>query len=206
MSSFNESVVEQAALEWFADLVYQTLYGPNISPGGDRLQLRDRFEDVVLIDRLLPTVRGLNKGVDRDIVEKAVAQLLRSEHQNPVDENHRIHKLVIEGVPVEHRGSDGQLRTVRVRLIDFDEPTMNDWVALNQFTVAKDGKSRRPDVLVFVNGLPLALFEWKNPADENADMKGAWNQVQTYRTDIPAIFDFNAVTVISDGVASAAMG
>lgn len=206
MSSFNESVVEQAALEWFADLGYQTLCGPHVSPGGDGLQLRDRFEDVVLIDRLLPTVRGLNKDIDRDIVEKAVAQLLRPEHQNPVDENHRIHKLLVEGVPVEHRGTDGQLRTVRVKLIDLDEPTMNDWVALNQFTVTKDGKSRRPDVVVFVNGLPLALFELKNPADENANMKGAWNQLQTYRTDIPAVFDFNAVTVISDGIASAAMG
>lgn len=205
MSSFNESVVEQAALEWLADLGYQTLYGPNIAPGGDGPQLRDSFADVVLIDRLLPTVRGLNKGIDPAVVDQAVKRLLRPESQNPVDENYRMHRFLVDGIPVEHRGTDGQTRTIRVKLIDLDAPEANDWVAVNQFTVTKDGKNRRPDVVVFVNGLPLALFELKNPADENADMRGAWNQIQTYRSDIAPIFDYNALTVISDGVASAAM-
>ncbi|GAB3393346.1 type I restriction endonuclease subunit R [Humibacter soli] len=205
MSSFNESVVEQAALEWLADLGYQTFYGPNIAPGGDGPQLRDSFADAVLIDRLVPTVRGLNQGIEPAVIDQAIRRLLRPESQNPIDENYRIHRFLIEGVPVEHRGADGQTRTVRVKLIDLDTPEANDWVAVNQFTIVKEGKNRRPDVAVFVNGLPLALFELKNPADENADMKGAWNQVQTYRTDIAPIFDYNALTVISDGVASAAM-
>ena len=205
MSNFNESVVEQAALEWLADLGYQTLHGPSVSPGGDGPQLRDSFADVVLIDRLLPTVRGLNADVDNAVIDQAVKRLLRPESQNPIDENYRIHQFLIGGVPVEHRGADGQTRTVRVKLLDFENPGMNDWVAVNQFTVTKDGKNRRPDVVVFVNGMPLALFELKNPAEENADMKGAWNQLQTYRHDIAPIFDFNAVSVISDGVPSAAM-
>jgi len=205
MSNLNESVVEQAALEWLAGLGYQTLYGPNIAPGGDGPQLRDSFADVVLIDRLLPTVRGLNEGIDSAVVDQAVKRLLRPESQNPVDENYRIHRFLVDGIPVEHRGTDGQTRTIRVKLIDLDTPEANDWVAVNQFTVTKDGKNRRPDVVVFVNGLPLALFELKNPADENADMRGAWNQIQTYRSDIASIFDYNALTVISDGVASAAM-
>lgn len=205
MSSFKESVVEQAALEWLAEIGYQTLHGPDISPGGDGAQLRDSFTDVVLIDRLLPIVRALNAGVDNTVIDQAIKRLLRPESQNPVDENYRIHQFLIGGVPVEHRGMDGQVRTFWVKLIDFETPVMNDWLAVNQFTVTKDGKNRRPDVVVFVNGMPLALFELKNPADENADMKGAWNQVQTYRHDIASIFDFNAVTVISDGVPSAAM-
>ncbi|MCA0306410.1 MAG: type I restriction endonuclease subunit R [Actinobacteria bacterium] len=205
MSSFNESVVEQATLEWLADLGYQTLHGPDISPGGDGGQLRDSFADVVLIDRLLPTVRGLNAGIESSVIDQAIRRLLRPESQNPIDENYRIHQFLIGGIPVEHRGADGHARTIRVKLIDFDTPVMNDWLAVNQFTVTKDGKNRRPDVVVFVNGMPLALFELKNPADEYANMKGAWNQVQTYRHDIAPIFDFNAVTVISDGVPSAAM-
>ena len=205
MSSLKESLIEQASLEWFADLGYQTLHGPSLSPGGDGLQLRDSFADVVLIDRLLPTVRGLNTGIDNGVIDQAIKRLLRPESQNPIDENYRVHQFLIWGVPVEHRGVDGQTRTVRVKLIDFDKPEMNDWVAVNQFTVTKDGRKRRPDVVVFVNGMPLALLELKNPADEKADMKGAWNQIQTYRRDIAPIFDFNVVTVISDGVASAAM-
>jgi type I restriction enzyme R subunit len=205
VSNFNESVVEQAALEWLADLGYRTLHGPGISPGGDGPQLRDSFEDVILIDRLLPTVRALNTGVDSTVIDEAIKRLLRPESQNPIDENYRIHQFLIGGVPVEHRGAEGQTRTSRVKLIDFENPEMNDWIAVNQFTVTKDGKHRRPDVVVFVNGMPLALFELKNPADENADMKGAWNQIQTYRSDIAPIFDFNAVTVVSDGVAGAAM-
>ncbi len=204
-SAFNESVVEQAALEWFADLGYQTIYGPDISPGGDGVQLRDAFKDVILNDRLISVVRGLNRELDSSIVEEAIKRLLRPESQNSVDENARIHKLLVNGVPVENRGEDGIVRTIWVKLIDHDQPSKNDWVAMNQFTVARDGKNRRPDIVVFLNGLPLGLLELKNPADENATMKGAWNQIQTYRHDISPIFDHNAVTVISDGT-SAAMG
>ena len=122
VSNFNESVVEQATLEWLADLGYQTLHGPSISPGGDGPQLRDSFADVVLIDRLLPTIRGLNAGIDNAVIDQAVKRLLRPESQNPIDENYRIHQFLIGGVPVEHRGADGQTRTVRVKLIDFDNP------------------------------------------------------------------------------------
>ncbi|MGV1080737.1 MAG: type I restriction endonuclease subunit R, partial [Candidatus Nanopelagicales bacterium] len=203
MSHFNESTVEEAALEWFADLGYQTLYGPNISPGGDGEQLRDGFDEVILTDRFMPTIHGMNSHLPAAVVNEAIKKLLRPESQSPVAENARFHELLIEGVPVEHRGADGQVRTVRVKLIDLDAPWANDWVALQQFTVIEDGKNRRPDVVVFVNGLPLALLELKNPADEHATMKGAWNQIQTYRHDIPSIFTPNAVTVISDGTSAA---
>ncbi len=112
----------------------------------------------------------------------------RAESQSAIDENYRLHKLVTEGVPVEQRGSDGILRTRTICLIDFEQPERNDWVALNQFTIIENGKNRRPDVLVFVNGIPLALLELKNPTAEHATLKSAWNQVQTYRKDIPSVF------------------
>src|SRR5699024_8160155 len=127
----------------------------------------------------------------------------RAESQSPIDENARVHRLITEGVPVEHRGDDGLLRTTRLWLVDFEKPENNDWVAINQFTIVENGKSRRPDVLVMVNGLPLALLELKNPAAEQATLKSAWNQVQTYRHDIPSVFVPNAVTVISDGTSAA---
>ena len=106
-------------------------------------------------------------------------------------------------MPVEHRGKDGSIRTSRIWLIDFEHPQNNDWLAVNQFTIVENGKKRRPDVLVFVNGLPLGLLELKNPADKNATLKDAWNQIQTYRSDIPAVFTANAVTLISDGTSAA---
>jgi type I restriction enzyme R subunit len=115
-------------------------------------------------------------------------------------ENQRVHQLLVEGVPVEHR-VDGVVRTSLAWLIDWDHPENNDWLAVNQFTVV-GSKTRRPDVMVFVNGLPLALIELKNPGAEQATVKGAWNQVQTYRNDIPAAFTPNAVCVVSDGLAA----
>ncbi|MEI2714901.1 MAG: type I restriction endonuclease [Nocardioides sp.] len=133
---------------------------------------------------------------------RPIARLQRAESQSELLENARVHKLLVAGVPVEHRGADGQVRTAYVRLIDFDNPANNDWLAVNQFTIVGN-KTRRPDVLVFVNGIPLALLELKNPANEHATLKNAWNQVQTYRTDIPAVFTPNAVTVISDGTSAA---
>lgn len=199
----NESVVEQAAMEWFAGLGYQTAYGPETLPGGIGLQIRQSFADVVLTDRLHSTVRELNKKLDSATVAEAVKKLLRPESQDAVQENYRIHRLFIEGVPVEIRDEEGQLRTVRVKLIDLDQPLNNDFLAINQFSVIEAGKNRRPDVVIFVNGLPLGLLELKNPADENATMHGAWNQIQTYRNEIPSIFSTNVITLISDGTTAA---
>lgn len=202
MSTFNENTVELAALEYFAELGYHTLQGPDLAPGETAAE-RDSYEEVFLWGRLRDAIRLLNPGVDTEVVSEAIQRLRRSESQSATDENFRIHKLITEGVPVEYREDDGILRTRTIRLIDFDNPRQNDWVALNQFTILEGGKNRRPDVLVFVNGLPLALLELKNPAAENASLKSAWNQVQTYRQDIPSVFLANAVTVISDGTSAA---
>lgn len=202
MSTFNENVIEQAALEYFAELGYRRVYGPDIAPGEPGAE-RESYEDVVLWGRVRDALRRINPGTDAALVAEAVKTVQRAESQSPIDENARLHKLITEGVPVEHRGDDGLLRTTRLWLMDFEEPENNDWVAVNQFTIVENGKNRRPDVLVMVNGLPLALLELKNAAAEHATLKSAWNQVQTYRHDIPSVFVPNAVTVISDGTSAA---
>jgi type I restriction enzyme R subunit len=202
MSNLNESTVEDAALEYLAQLGYQTAWGPSLAPG-EPGQERTSFEQVYLHARLRSAVRRINPGTDPALIDEAIKRLGRAESQNPVAENFRVHKLVTEGVPVEHRGADGAVRTIRIWLIDYDEPTNNDWVAINQFTIIENGKNRRPDVIVFVNGIPLGLLELKNPTDEHATLKGAWNQVQTYRHDIPSLFVPNAIVVISDGTSAA---
>ena len=202
MSNFNESAVEDAALSYFADIGYQTAWGPSIDPGSPGAE-RDSFDQVVLLGRLRSALRRINPGVDAEVLEEAVKRFQRAESQSPIDENFRVHRLLSEGVPVEHRGSDGQVRTIRVSLLDFADPAANDWVAVNQFTIIEEGKRRRPDVIVFVNGIPLALLELKNPLSEHASLKTAWNQIQTYRKDIPSVFVPNAVAVISDGLSAA---
>lgn len=202
MSTFNENVVEQAALEYFAQLGYRRVHGPEVAPGESGAE-RESYEDVVLRGRLRDAIRRINPGTDVALMAEAVKTVQRAESQSPIDENARLHKLLTEGVPVEHRGEDGLLRTTRLWLVDFEKPENNDWVAINQFTIVENGKNRRPDVLVMVNGLPLALLELKNPAAEHATLKSAWNQVQTYRHDIPSVFVANAATVISDGTSAA---
>lgn len=202
MSAFNENTVELAALEYFAELGYRTLHGPDIAPGESGAE-RDSYEEVFLWGRLRDAIRRINPGASPALVDEAIKRVRRAESQSPIDENYRLHQLITEGVPVEHRDTDGALRTTRLWLVDFEQPENNDWVAINQFTIVENGKNRRPDVLVLVNGLPLALLELKNPTAEHATLKSAWNQVQTYRQDIPSVFIPNAVTVISDGTSAA---
>lgn len=202
MSAFNENIVELAALEYFAELGYRTLHGPDIAPGEPGAE-RGSYEDVFLWGRLRDAIRRINPGTSPALVDEAIKRVRRADSQSPIDENYRLHQLITEGVPVEHRGADSALRTTRLWLVDFEQPENNDWVAINQFTIVENGKNRRPDVLVLVNGMPLALLELKNPTAEHATLKSAWNQVQTYRQDIPSVFVPNAVTVISDGTSAA---
>ncbi|PKQ29705.1 MAG: type I restriction endonuclease subunit R, partial [Actinobacteria bacterium HGW-Actinobacteria-10] len=200
----DENTVEEAALEYFRQLGYKTTWGPGIAPDGDAPERAD-YGQVLLRGRLREALERINPEYGPDVIDKAFVILDRAESQNPLSENERFHRLITNGIPVEHRIEDGSVRTSLLWLIDFDNPDDNDWVAVNQFTVIENGKNRRPDVIVFVNGLPLALLELKNPGSENATLRGAWNQVQTYRSDIPSIFTPNAVSIISDGT-SASMG
>ena len=204
MTGVTEGIVEEACLGYFAALGYQTLFGPEIGPEGVA-QERSDWRDVALVGRLRAAVVKLNPSLPSGAVDEVVARVLRPESQNALAENLRVHKLLTEGVPVEYRHESGEIRHALAWLVDFDDPANNDWLAVNQFTVVEAGKNRRPDVVVFVNGLPLGLIELKNPGDENATLKGAWNQIQTYRKDIPSIFTPNVVCVASDGL-GAVMG
>jgi len=200
----DENVVEEAGLEYFRQLGYKTMWGPGIAPDGEAPE-RIGWEDVLLRGRLRGALERINPGFSSDVIDKALVIIDRAESQNPLAENQRLHRLMTQGIPVEHRLGDGSIRTSLLWMIDFEDPENNDWLAVNQFTVIENGKNRRPDVVVFINGLPLALLELKNPGSENATLRGAWNQIQTYRNDIPSIFTPNAVSVVSDGT-SASMG
>lgn len=200
MTAFNEATIEDAALEYLGELGYTTAFGPNLAPDGLSPE-RKSFEQVYLYDRLREAARRINPE-HTALIDEAIKRLERAESQSEIAENARVHKLLTQGVPAEYRDASGAVRTVPLKLIDFDNPDNNDWLAVNQFTIIGN-KNRRPDVLVFVNGIPLGLLELKNLADEHATLKNAWNQIQTYRSDIPAIFTPNAVTVISDGTSAA---
>ena len=204
MSGITESVVEEACLEWFRALGYSTAYGPEIGPDGSAEE-RSSWEDVVLVERLRDAILRINPDLPRDAADHALATVLQAEAQKTMAENISVHRLHTEGVPVEHRVADGSIRHSLVWLVDFERRENNDWLVVHQFTVVQAGKHRRPDVVSFCNGLPVGLLELKNPGDEHATVKGASNQIQTYRADIPALFVPNAVCVASDGL-SAVMG
>ena len=205
MSPVTESVVEEASLDWFRSLGYSTLYGPEIGPGG-ATQERTGWDQVVLTGRLREALGRINPDVPSAALDAAVTAVLRAESQSVLAENVRVHELLTKGVPVEYRDGDAAIRHTLAWLIDFDDVERNDWLVVNQFSVQEmGGKNRRPDVVVFVNGLPLGLLELKHPGDEHATLKGAWNQIQTYRHDIGSLFVANEVCVASDGV-GAVMG
>ncbi|MBI1776748.1 MAG: type I restriction endonuclease subunit R [Proteobacteria bacterium] len=201
MSAFSESVVEEAALGWLEALGYQVLHGPEIAAGEPGAERADPdFRDVVLEARLHQALAGLNPDLPPEALADAYRKLTRAEAPTLIERNRAVHRMLVDGVPVEYRRADGGIAGTQARVIDFDDPGNNDWLAVNQFTVAEGQHRRRPDVALFVNGLPLAVIELKNPADENATVWSAFHQLETYQAQIPALFQTNAALVVSDGV------
>jgi len=192
-----ESGLELAVLDLLDRLGWRVEHGPDIAPGVLRAKRSD-YREVVLAGPLREAVVRLNPDLPLDAVDDVVKTALRPESQVAESENWRGYRLLVEGVPVDYRAVDGSIRSARARLIDFDRPDRNDYLAVNQFTVLGT-RERRPDVVLFVNGLPLVLMELKRPGDENGTLRGAFNQIQTYRADIADLFTWNQVTVISDG-------
>jgi type I restriction enzyme R subunit len=199
---FTESVVEEATLAWFEELGYTRLYGPDISPGGAGRQERATHADVVLLSRLHAALERLNPTMPTDALEEAMRQVTRSASPSLFENNRHFHRMLVEGVDVEYRRADGTLAGGKVKLVDFTPTHVahNDWLVVNQFTIIEGKANRRPDVVVFLNGLPLAVIELKNPTDENATIRAAFNQFQTYKQDIPSLFPYNEMLVISDGL------
>ncbi|MGE0205783.1 MAG: type I restriction endonuclease subunit R [Hyphomicrobiaceae bacterium] len=195
----SEAMIEDATLEVLGGLGYQTAHGPDIAPDTPAAE-RQSYGDVILRGRLEAAVDRLNPHVPADARAEAIADVFRSVTPLLVDENRRLHRLIAEGVGVQFQGSDGVLKGDVVRLIDFGDVAANDWLAVNQFTVIENRNDRRPDVVVFVNGLPLGVIELKNAGNEAATLDGAYNQLETYKAEIPSLFRTNAVLVISDGL------
>ncbi len=198
---FPESIVEEAALSWLAELGFDALYGPELAVGTPAAERTDpNFRDVVLQGRPRQALERLNPELPGDALGDASRKMLRVEAATLVERNRAVHRMLVDGVTVEYRRPDGSIAGAQARVIDFEVPENNDWVAVNQFTVVEGQHERRPDIVVFVNGLPLAVIELKNPTDEKATVWSAYKQLQTYQAQIPALFAYNVCMVASDGV------
>jgi type I restriction enzyme R subunit len=197
--TLNESTVEDATLTWFGDLGYVIAHGPHLAPGEPASE-RDGFGDVVLVGRLREAIQRLNPDTPDEAREEALRKVLRVGLPSLTQTNRAFHKMLRDGVEVEYPRPDGTIAGGRVRLVDFDDTAANDWLAVNQFTVIEGQSNRRPDIVVFVNGLPLGLIELKNAADEDATIWTAYDQLRTYKAEIPSLLRYNAALVVSDGL------
>lgn len=201
MAFLSEAAVEQALLDQLRALDYSIEREEDIGPDGHRPE-RESHDEVVLKKRLGDAVARLNPGLPLEARQDAIRKVTQSELPSLLEENRRLHKLMTEGVDVEYYAIDGTLTAGKVALIDFEHPEQNDWLAVSQFVVINGQNNRRPDVVVFVNGLPLSVIELKAPGSAGAHLLGAFNQLQTYKQQIPALFHTNALLVTSDGIAA----
>ncbi len=199
MAFLSEAAVELALLEQLRGLGYSIEREEDIGPDGHRPE-RESHDEVVLKKRFVDAVTRLNPGLPLDATQDAIRKVMQSELPSLLEENRRIHKLMTEGVDVEYYAEDGTLTAGKVALLDFERPDQNDWLAVSQFVIIAGQYNRRPDVVVFVNGLPLGVIELKAPGSGNATLVGAFNQLQTYKKQIPALFNTNALLVTSDGI------
>ena len=194
-----EAAIEHAALEWFSQLGYAVLHGPSIAPG-ELLAERTDYGQPVLEGRLKDALMALNPDVPAEALDDAFRRLTRSDSPDLLINNRAFHRLLLDGVPVSFQRPDGSTATIPVRVVNFDDPEANDWLAVHQYTVVENRQNRRADIVLFVNGLPLAVIELKNAADEQATVEGAFHQLQTYKAQIPSLFVYNEALVISDGL------
>ena len=185
MSAITESVVEDAALAWLEDCGWDIAHGPNIAPDAPDAERAD-YGAVVLEGRLRGALDRLNPDLPAEALDDASLKLTRPEGATVEARNRAFHRMVVDGVTVEHRTHDGHIRGAQVRVVDFEDADGNDWLAVNQVTVVENKHERRPDVVLFVNGLPLGLIELKNPAAEDATVWSAWQQLQTYKAELAA--------------------
>jgi len=194
-----ESTVQSATLAWLGSLGWTVKHGPEIAPG-ELFAERDGYGEVALKQRLRDALVRLNLDLPAEGLEDAFRRITHHEGATLEARNRAFHRLLLDGVTVEYRRSDGSIAGAQARVVDFNDPDNNDWLAVNQFTVVANKHERRPDLLLFVNGLPLAVIELKNPADEEATIWTAFQQLQTYKTELPTLFVFNELLVISDGL------
>lgn len=201
MAFISESDLEQAVIEQLGKMDYTIATESVIGADGLKPE-REGNDEVILKARLLKAVTQINPDMPKSAINEAVQKIMQSEFPSLLEENRRIHTLLIEGVDVEYQAIDGTLTAGKVNIIDFDNVDQNDWLVVNQFTVISGQYNRRPDLIVFINGLPIAVIELKSPSSDNATMQGAFNQLQTYKKQIPALFNTNALLITSDGITS----
>ncbi|MDP3034613.1 MAG: type I restriction endonuclease, partial [Methanobacteriaceae archaeon] len=194
----NEDQVEQATLSLLKELNYNYIPGPDLAPEGISPE-RELYSDVVLTQRLRKAINKLNPNIPPSAREEAVKKVLRSKSNDLLSNNLHFHQLLVNGIDVEYREND-TIRGNKVYLLDTQNPSNNDFLAVNQFTIIEDNHNRRPDIILFINGLPLVVIELKNPADEKATLKTGFKQLQTYKAEIPSLFQFNEILITSDGM------
>jgi len=197
--SFTEDLVEQVALGILQEIGWRYEDPVRIAPDGPEKR-RVSNGDVVLDGLLEAAAKRLNPDIPDEALQNALRQVQITETPSLIEENRRIHRLLVDGIDVEYRRPDGSIKGDKVRLIDFANPENNDFMVTNQFTVVESGHNRRPDVVAFVNGLPLVVIELKNAASKNATIEDAFNQLQTYKAQIPSLFRTNAALITSDGL------
>lgn len=198
MKLISENHLEEASLVWFQEIGYAFAHGPDLAPDGSTPE-REDYRQVVLTGRLRSALKRLNPEVPTATVEAAVLQLANPNVPGLLASNRNFHRWMTQGLPITYMDGNQQVG-IRLKVIGFDDPASNDWLVVNQYTIQGGKQTRRPDVLVFLNGLPIAVIELKNPSDEKAGIWDAYNQLQTYKQDIPDLFTPNVLLVISDGI------
>lgn len=196
MNSISENEIEEIAIGYLHGLGYTHVLGPTISPDGE--QRERQYNEVVLVNRLRKAIDTLNPKITTEAKEDALKKVLRADSPHPLINNETFHKYLTEGVDVEVRTKDG-IRGEKVYIVDFDQVDRNEFLAINQFTIIEDNQNKRPDIIIFINGLPLVVIELKNAVDENATIKTAFNQLQTYKQAISSLFTYNELLIVSDG-------
>jgi len=204
-ANLNESTIEQYALDLFQSLGWEYILGPDIAPDAEKINFgvakRKSFEDVLLIDILEKNLKRINPQIPNDAINDAIKTIsnLPNHFPNLMSNNEAFHRLLTEGIPVTYR-KNGEEKGDIVKILDFKNPENNEFHAINQFTVIENHINKRPDIVLFVNGIPLVVIELKNPSKENATIRTAYNQIQTYKQTIPSLFTYNEIIVISDGL------
>lgn len=197
MKPITESNIETFAIETLESLGWEYIHGLAIAPGAEQAE-RENFEQVILIDRLRKQLAVINPDIPGTALEQAIQKVLGLYSPDLIANNEEFHQFLIEKVKIPYQ-QDGYQRSYEVALIDFDDIENNEFLVVNQFTVVENNQNKRPDILLFVNGIPLVVIELKNAADEKATVRSAFEQIQTYKAIIPSLFNYNAVCVISDG-------
>ena len=200
MKFINEEKIEDASLELLQEMGYKVIYGPDIAPDGPRPE-RARWDDVVLVERLRNAIDKFNPDIPSEAKEEAIKKVLRSSSHKLLQNNKSFHKYLVNGVEVEYRFK-GRIKGDIVQLFNFDKPKQNEFLAINQFTIIENKKNRRPDIILFINGLPLVVIELKSPTNLKATIDTAFKQLQTYHEDIPSLFQYNTFEIIADGKSS----